>query len=788
MHVRHAMPPFHRSVVRTLLHVIIALVASGVWAVASGQTSGARRGERFIDSLLARMTLDEKVGQLTMTPADWNQTGPRAPAGGDQQVRDGKIGSFLTFWGAAATRDMQRLAVKESRLGIPLLFSQDVIHGWRTVFPVSLAEAASFDTAGVRNGARIAAIEASAHGIHWTFAPMVDIARDARWGRIVEGAGEDPFLGSAMAAARVRGFQGDLGWRGMQEGNAPPTHMLATAKHFAAYGAAEGGRDYNSGDVSERTLWDVYLPPFRATVTERVGSIMASFNDIGGVPSHASRWLLDDILRRDWKYDGLLVSDWTGVQELIAHGVAATPEEAVVLAVRAGVDVDMSDALYQKHLAAAVRKRLVPLALVDASVRRVLRVKQALGLFEDPYRYSDTTRQRAVTLTPAHRAAARDLARKSIVLLKNDSLSGMGATALPLAKSLRSIAVIGPLADDRLAVLGSWNGAGRPEDAVTVLAGIRAAVPDARVTWERGVPAESISAAGIAAAVQAAREADAVVLVLGERADMTGEAASRASIELPGAQLALAKEVVRATRAADSRKPVIAVLMNGRPLAVQWLADSVPAIVESWFLGVEHGHALADVLFGDVNPSGKLPVTFPRITGQVPIYHAHRNTGRPPTLDNNYSSKYQDVLWTPLYPFGHGMSYTSFRHANLRLGAASGRASALVRVSVDVTNTGARVGDEVVQLYLRDDAASVARPVRELKGFQRVTLRAGETRTIDFVLQPVDLSMYGLDLRRIVEPGTFTLWAGGTSAATLSATYRVVGDTLLIAQPPRRMR
>ena len=788
MPVRHAMPPIHRSVARTLSQVMVALVASGAWAVASGQTPGTRAGERFIDSLLARMTLDEKVGQLTMTPADWNQTGPRAPAGGEQQVREGKIGSFLNFWGAAPTRDMQRLAVKESRLGIPLLFSQDVIHGWRTVFPVSLAEAASFDTAAVRNGARIAAIEASAHGIHWTFAPMVDIARDARWGRIVEGAGEDPYLGSAMAVARVRGFQGDLGWRRMQEGNAPPTHLLATAKHFAAYGAAEGGRDYNSGDVSERTLWEVYFPPFRATLPERVGSVMASFNDIGGTPSHASRWLLDDILRRDWKFDGLLVSDWTGVQELLAHGVAATPEEAVVLAIRAGVDVDMSDALYQRHLANAVRKRLVPMALVDASVRRVLRVKQALGLFEDPYRYSDTTRQRMVTLTPAHRAAARDLARKSIVLLKNDSLPGVGAPALPLAKSIRSIAVIGPLADDRMAVLGSWNGAGRPEDAVTVLAGIRAAAPGARVTWERGVPVESISTAGFAAAVQAAREADAVLLVLGERADMTGEATSRASIELPGAQLALAKEVVRATRAADPRKPVIAVLMNGRPLAVQWLADSVPAIVESWLLGVEHGHALADVLFGDANPSGRLPVSFPRVTGQVPIYHAHRNTGRPPTPENSYSSKYQDVPWTPLYPFGHGMSYSSFRYANLRLGAANGRASALVRVSVDVTNTGARAGDDVVQLYLRDDAASVARPVRELKGFQRVTLRPGETRTVEFVLQPVDLSMYGLDLRRIVEPGTFTLWAGGSSAATLAATYRVVGDTLLIARPPRRMR
>ena len=785
---RHAASLVSGRAARTLLHVCLALVASGVSHPAWAQTPGTRRAERFIDSLLVRMTLDEKVGQLTMTPADGGQTGPRAPAGGEQQVRDGKIGSFLSFWGAAATRDLQRVAVEESRLGIPLLFSQDVIHGWRTVFPVPLAEAASFDTVAVRDAARIAAIEASAHGIHWTFAPMVDIARDARWGRIVEGAGEDPHLGSAMAVARVRGFQGDLGWRRLQENNAPPTRMLATTKHFAAYGAAEGGRDYNSGDVSERSLWEVYFPPFRATLREGVGSIMASFNDIGGTPSHASRWLLDDILRQRWAFDGLLVSDWAGIQELLAHGVAATPEEAVVLAMRAGVDVDMSDALYQRHLAGAVRKGLVPMRLVDRSVRRVLRAKQALGLFVDPYRYSDTTRQRVVTLAPAHRAAARDLARKSIVLLKNDIESAAGAPVLPLAKTLRSIAVIGPLADDRNAVLGSWNGAGRADDAITVLAGIRAALPGARVTHERGVPVESISTAGVAAAVQAAREADAVVLVLGERADMTGEAASRASIELPGAQLAMAQDVVRAARAADPRKPIVAVLMNGRPLAVQWLADSVPAVVESWLLGVEHGNALADVLFGDANPSGKLPVTIPRATGQVPIYHAHRNTGRPPTLNNSYSSKYLDVPWTPLYPFGHGLSYTSFRYTGLKLGATSGEARDPVRVSVDVTNTGARAGAEVVQLYLRDDAASVARPVRELKGFQRITLQPGETRTVSFVLHALDLSMYRLDMRRVVEPGTFTVWAGGSSAATLAASYRVVGDTLRIARAPRRMR
>jgi beta-glucosidase len=781
---RYSLPHLPRGWLRAPARALLAITVGA--AAAAGQTPAAGRADRVVDSLLARMTLDEKVGQLNMTPADWNQTGPHAPAGGEQLVREGKIGSFLNFCGAAPTRAMQRVAVEQSRLHIPLLFSQDVIHGWRTVFPVSLAEAASWDTAAVRGAARIASVEASAHGIHWTFAPMVDIARDPRWGRIVEGAGEDPYLGEAMADARVRGFQGDGGWRRIRDGDEPASRMLATAKHFAAYGAAEGGRDYNTADISERTVWEVYLPPFQAAVRAGTGSVMASFNDIGGTPSHASRWLLDDVLRRRWSYDGLVVSDWSGIQELIAHGVAATPDDAVVLAMRAGVDVDMSDALYSKHLADAVRAKRVPLALVDSAVKRVLRVKQALGLFDDPYRYSDTTRQRAVTLTAANRAAARELARRAIVLLKNDRVGS--APALPLAKGVRSVAVIGALADDRKAVLGSWNGAGRPEDAVTVLAGIRAALPEARVSYERGAPVESLSTAGFAAAVQAAREADAVVLVLGEHADLSGEASSRASIELPGSQLALAQAVVTAVRGETPAKPVVAVLMNGRPLAVPWLAENVPAVVESWLLGVEHGNAVADVLFGDANPSGKLPVTVPRATGQVPIYYAHRNTGRPAAQENHYTSKYLDLPWTPLYVFGHGLSYTTFRYANLRVGAPSGPARDAVRVSVDVTNTGPRAGDEVVQLYVRDDVASLARPVRELRGFRRIALRPGETRTVELVLRPVDLAFYRLDMRQVVEPGTFTLWAGGSSDATLSATYRVVGDTLTLAPAPPRIR
>ena len=729
------------------------------------------------DSLLALMTLEEKLGQLTMAPAGWDQTGPTAPRGDDRQVSRGRIGSFLGFWGAAATRRMQRVAVEQSRLHIPLLFGNDVIHGWRTVFPVPLAEAASFDTVAVEGAARIAAVEAAAHGIHWTFAPMVDIARDARWGRVVEGAGEDPFLGAAMAAARVRGFQGD--------DLASPATMMATAKHFAAYGAAESGRDYNVADVSERTLWEVYLPPFEAAVRAGAGSLMSSFNEIGGTPAHASRWLLGDVLRSRWGFHGLVVSDWTGVEELLRHGVAADRPEAAARALEAGVDVEMSSTTYF-DLAPAIRDGRFPIATVDSAVLRVLRAKEALGLFEDPYRYSDTTRERTVTLTARHRAAAREMARKAIVLLKNQP-SG-GSPTLPLRKNLRSIAVIGSLADNPRAALGSWAGAGRPEDVVTLLEGVRQAAPGARVTFAKGAPVDTVDTGGFAEAERIARGADAVLLVLGEREDMSAEAGSRASIELPGSQEALARAVVRAARASDASKPVVVLLMNGRPLAIPWLADSVPAILETWFLGVEHGHAVADILFGDHAPSGKLPVSMPRATGQVPIYYSQKPTGRPPADTGRYTSKYLDVHWTPQWPFGHGLGYTTFAYSDLRLSADSVRGSDSVRVQVAVRNTGSRAGDEVVQLYLRDDAASVTRPLRTLQGFARLTLRPGESRDVSFTLRPTQLALYDLTMRRVVEPGAFTIFVGGSSAAELEGRFRVVGDTLVLAPPPPRLR
>jgi len=725
------------------------------------------------------MTLDEKLGQLTQSPPQSGQTGPAAEAGTEAQIRAGKVGSFLSLSGADATRRLQEVAVQQSRLRIPLLFAADVIHGWRTVFPVGLAQAATFDSARVAGAARIAATEATAQGIQWTFAPMVDIARDPRWGRIVEGAGEDPHLGAVMAAAQVRGFQGD--------DLAAPNTLLATAKHFAAYGAAEGGRDYNVADVSERTLWEVYLPPFQAAVHAGVGAIMASFNEIGGTPAHASHWLLTDVLRRRWGFRGLVVSDWGGVEELMTHGIAATRAEAARRAITAGVDVEMSSDLYNTDLPALVRSGRVPMSVVDSAVLHVLRAKAELGLFDDPYRYSDTARERREELTPAHRAAARALAREAIVLLTNRA-TATGAAALPLRRDLGTIAVIGPLADDSGSMLGPWRGAGRAADAVTILAGIREALPNTHVLYARGAPVDTQSTAGFAAAEEAARTADAVILVLGEGADMSGEAASRASIALPGSQLALAQAVTRAARAANPGKPVIAVLANGHPLAVPWLADSTSALLETWFLGVEQGHAVADVLFGDYNPSGHLPVSLPRATGQIPIYYDHKNTGRPAAADNKYTSKYLDLPWTPLFPFGYGLSYTTFAYSNLRLSSAQIHAADSLGVSVDVTNTGHRAGDDVVQLYVRDDVGSVTRPVRQLEDFRRVTLQPGEARTVHFTLHPDNLAFYGLSMQRVVEPGTFTVWTGGSSAASLTAHFTVTGDTLVLAPAPPRMR
>lgn len=764
------------------LSVVLATQAAAQSA-ATGAATAARRAARIADSLLALMTLEEKLGQLTQATAGYDQTGPTVDPGGERQLRAGQLGSLLNLYGAEAARRVQRLVVEESRLHIPLLLGYDVIHGMRTIFPVPLAIAASFDSSAAARMARISATEASAMGVNWTFAPMVDIARDARWGRIVEGAGEDTYLGSVMAAAQVGGYQGNS--------LRSPNSILATAKHFVAYGGAEAGREYNIVSISERDLWTIYLPPFRAAVRAGVGSLMASFNEVNGTPSHANDWLLTDVLRTQWGFRGMVVSDYTGVMELMRHGLGDSATVAT-RALGAGVDMEMVSTLYQNKLPAEVGAGRFSQAIIDTAVHRILLTKAALGLFDDPYRGVSLARERSEILTPANRAAAREIAREAIVLLTNNTVGG--APALPLRHDLKSVAVIGALAADSTSVLGAWHGIGRSQDAVSVLDGLRRALPNASVGYAPGVALDTariygpVNTPGVAEAEQLARTAEVVVLVLGETDQMSGEATSRTSVELPGAQLQLAQAVVRAARASNPNKPVIAVLMSGRPLAVPWLADSTSALVESWHLGVEHGNALADILLGDYAPSGKLPATFPRVTGQVPIYYNHKNTGRPSDDTQKWNSRYIDAPWTPLFPFGHGLSYTTFGYTNLRVSQSTLRGTQSLTVSVDVSNTGARVGTEVTQLYLRDDAASVTRPVRELRGFRRVTLQPGEKQTLTFRLSPDDLAFYDRRMRWVVEPGAFTLWAGGSSAATLDAHFTVTGSVVVLAPAPPRFR
>jgi beta-glucosidase len=713
--------------------------------------------ERRIDALLSRMTLDEKFGQLQQL--DGTAEGGYRPEHVDL-ARKGLLGSTLNVRGVKNVNELQTIAVEQSRLKIPLIFAFDVIHGYRTIFPIPLGEAASWDPAAAERSAAIAAAEARAAGVQWTFAPMVDIARDARWGRIAEGAGEDPFLGAAMARARVRGFQGDDFSR--------LDRVVACAKHWVAYGAAEAGRDYNSVDVSERTLRSVYFPPFKAARDAGVGTFMSAFNDLNGVPASANAFTLTKVLRDEWKFDGLVVSDYTSIVELIKHGIAADEADAARLALAAGVDMEMVSRSFVTNGPRLVNEGKLPLAAVDEAVRRVLRLKLRAGLFDHPY--ADLAREGSTTLTSEFRAAAREIAARSMVLLRNNGV-------LPLDAGIRRLAVIGPLADNRGEMMGNWTGDGRKEEAVSVLDGIKAAVSTTTdVRYEAGVEidvermAGDVAAAdrsGIARAVSAASAADAVVLVVGESGAMSGEASSRTSLDLPGAQLELAQEVI------GTGKPVAVVLLNGRPLSVEWLAEHAPAIVEAWFPGTEGGNAVADVLFGRVNPGGKLPVTFPRKVGQVPIYYAHKNTGRPPDPKNKYSSKYLDAPWTPLFPFGFGLSYTTFQLTDLHLKPSRVSASGTVTVSVDVANSGARAGDEVVQLYVQDVVASVTRPVRELRGFQRVTLKPGEHRRVEFTLGPSELGFFDQQMRWIVEPGEFQVRVSNSSEGGLTASFEV---------------
>ncbi len=735
-----------------LVLVCLFVIQSCVALKVRGQAAVSRKAsiDSKVDSLLIRMSMEEKIGQLTIMGADRKNL--------KALIREGKVGGTNGVLPgrvvAPYTREMQKVAM-QSPLKIPLMFMGDVIHGFRTIFPVPIALAASWDPELTGEMDSVSAIEATTAGVDWTFTPMVDIARDPRWGRVVEGAGEDPFLGSKIAAAAVRGFQGnDL--------SAPHT-MMATAKHFAGYGAVEAGRDYNTVDMSERRLKTTYLPPFKAAVDQGVGSIMAAFVSLNGIPATENKYLLKEILRKQWGFKGLVVSDYDAIPELQQHGVAGSPEQAARLAINAGMDVDLHSGTYLDNLPQLVKEGKVSTTVIDNAVRHVLKAKFELGLFDNPFRYGDTSGNNQEALLAKHRPIARDIARKSMVLLKNDD------HVLPLKTDVHSIAVIGPLANDKIDLLGPVHALGRPDEAVTVLQGIKDEVsPNTTVRYAKGTDFDSLDTSGFAKAVSIARKSDVVVMVMGENAGMSGEGDSRSMLGLPGNQLDLVKAVMK------TGKPVAVVLMNGRPLTIDWLHDNAPVILEAWFPGTEGGPAVADVLFGKYNPSGKLPMSFPRDVGQIPIYYNHLNTGRPYQPGNKYTSHYIDVPNTPLYPFGYGLSYTTFSYSQLHLNTQKLGWNDTLKVSIKVTNTGNRKGIDVVQLYIHDLVASVSPPVRELKGFQSVWLQPGESKKVTFQLSRDDLAFYRKDMSFGAEPGEFTVYVGDSSEAKQQATFTLV--------------
>lgn len=725
--------------------------------------------ERRIDALLKQMTVEEKAGQLTQYDRASDKT--------LDLVKQGQAGSLFNVLGAEQVNAAQKVAVEQSRLKIPLLFGYDVIHGYRTIFPVPLGSASSFDPDLIEQSERVAAKEASAVGLKWTFAPMVDIARDPRWGRIVEGAGEDTYLGSVIAAARVRGFQG--------ASVADPQSVVACTKHYAAYGAAEGGRDYNTVDISEQTLREVYLPPFRAAVKAGSGTLMSAFEDLNGYPATANHHTLTDILRGEWKFNGFVVSDYSSVQEMIAHGVAKDETDAGAIAVKAGVDMDMADGVYAT-LPASVKSGKLPVSTLDEAVRRVLRIKFRAGLFDHPY--VDPAREARELLTSENLLTARKMAQESIVLLKNQN------DLLPLDKSVKRIAVIGPIADDKATQLGAWVGNGQAKDAVTPLEGIHTKLPNAQIFFSAGVtmaslsprpdiggvtaapaPSSATGAAGVSVAagptsiedaVNAANQSDVVLLFLGEPAHMTGEASSRATLDLPGDQQKLLEAVVA------TGKPVVLVLESGRPLDIRWPNEHVPAIVQAWYLGSQAGNALADVLFGDAAPSGRLPISWPQFIGQIPVYYNHKSTGRP-SSPNRWHTGYQYESKDPLFPFGHGLTYTAFKYTNLRVATPSVSSTGTLRVTADVQNAGKRAGTEVAQLYVHTRLAPTSRPVRELKGFSRVTLAPGESKSVEFAIKASDLGSYDPQMSWVIPTGTWDVWVAPNAIEGIAGTFEV---------------
>lgn len=704
-----------------------------------------------VTALLEVMTEDEKRGQLVQAAGGRSKNlNSRLTPDELDKVRRGEIGSYLHVAGAEQLGALQRVAVDESPHGIPLLFAMDVVHGYRTIFPVPIALASTWEPADWEQAARISAKEATASGLHWTFAPMVDIARDARWGRIVEGAGSDPYFGSRMAEAQVIGYQG----ADLTNGDT----MIAATKHFGAYGAALGGREYGAADLSERALFETYLPPFYAAKEAGSASFMTAFNDVNGAPTTGNEALIDGVLRERWNFDGMIVSDWNAVAELMNHGVAASRADAGALALRAGVDMDMTSGIFGQELATAIASDPALEADLNLAAGRILTIKERLGLFDDPMVYHQPEREASSLLTPEHRQAARQIAARSMVMLKNDN------AILPLSSETtsppKSIAVIGTLADDKLTQLGSWRARGQADDVVSILDGIKAAAPTgSRVTYTPGADTQSATQVALDAAVETAKAADVVLLVIGEDFDLSGEARSRADISLPVSQQALADAVL------ETDTPVIVLLVTGRPLAIPKLAEDADAILNTWMLGVEAGPAVADIIFGKTSPAGRLPVDFPRATGQSPIVYSELPSGRPadPDLEKD-TNRYMDLPITPLYPFGHGLTYSGFAYGNLT--TSSGRVSARDKftLSVPVTNTGPVDAEEVIQLYMRDPIASVSRPKLELRGFARVAIPVGETRTVTFNVSPLQAAIYDTEGDWLVETGKLEFFVGASSA------------------------
>lgn len=736
--------------------LIIPFIISCLLACETPKSSDAI--DRKVDSVLSLMTLDEKIGQLTLYTSGWDVTGPTMNDNYLEDIRQGKCGNVFNAHTASYTRKLQKIAVEETRLGIPLLFGYDVIHGHKTIFPIPLAEACSWDTALIKKSAYLSVKEAAASGLHWTFNPMVDIARDPRWGRVAEGSGEDPYLGSAIARAKVQGYQG--------EDLSDPYTVLACVKHFAAYGAAQAGRDYHTVDMSERLLRDVYLPPYKAAIDAGAATVMTSFNEWDGIPATGNRKLLTEILREEWKFDGFVVTDYTSINEMVAHGYAADLPHSAVLAFNAGVDMDMQGGVYQNHLAQAMSDKKISEQEIDRSVRRVLKAKFLLGLFDDPYRYCDSVREKEIVLSREMTDHAREAAKRSIVLLKNEPFTNAKLLPLP-EQNFSRIAVVGPLGNSEIDMLGTWHASGDASKAVTLVEALRMRYPQKEIVFEEGCKTEEQDRSRLVPATEVARKADLVIMAVGENYMQSGEAASRSELDLPGIQQELIERIH------SLNKPMIVVLMAGRPLTINWIEKNVPAVVNAWHLGTMAGPAIVDVLSGEYNPSGKLVMTFPRNVGQIPIYYSMKSTGRPFDEKNKYTSKYLDVPNEPLYPFGYGLSYTTFEYDGLSLSSSSMSKDQPLRITVSVRNTGNRDGEEVVQLYVRDLVGSVTRPVKELKGFEKVTLKAGESRQVTFHLHEEDLRFYDHAMNLTSEPGNFKVYVGGNSIDVLEEEFEL---------------